>query len=477
MKRRTFVQVGAAAIGSPAVSIANAQPVAVDTKKWLRKDVSSLAPNAKDLVLYSQAVQAMKELSSKKPEDPRGWRRQAQIHEAHCPHQNWWFLPWHRAYLWYFEQCCRDLVGDDFSLPYWDWTQNPTIPAPFWKGTLAHRRAVTPNDAMPNETVGRQSITNLMEGMTLSSIYSDATLTDDQREAPAAGDLESQPHNSVHRRVGTDGANTFDMVTLLSPLDPIFWLHHANVDRLWASWFKGRGNGRAPTSALWREHQLTRFFDPMSKSFVAPKTEDTKDAEKWAAIYDRYEPSPPLPSANKPSVEFLGRVDALNVRTLASGVLFPSSGVRIGRAMTATISTSADLAKILARVPAAAAHTDAPRTQTVLRVEGVEPPKQGAVALRVFLNCKDPTVNTPVDDPAYVATVSFFGGNHGEHQHPYNFALNAEKTIQRLTAAGQYVPGSSNVDVTLIPVNLTDPSKPSELGLVKAARALLVGAE
>src|SRR5258705_4413787 len=26
------------------------------------------------------------------------------------------------------------------------------------------------------------------------------------------------------------------MRSFMSPLDPIFWLHHANVDRLWAQW-------------------------------------------------------------------------------------------------------------------------------------------------------------------------------------------------------------------------------------------------
>ena len=34
--------------------------------------------------------------------------------------------------------------------------------------------------------------------------------------------------------------------------DPIFWLHHSNVDRLWASW---NGWGRAnPATAAWRDH-------------------------------------------------------------------------------------------------------------------------------------------------------------------------------------------------------------------------------
>ena len=30
------------------------------------------------------------------------------------------------------------------------------------------------------------------------------------------------------------------MATENSPADPLFWLHHANVDRLWARWQQSR---------------------------------------------------------------------------------------------------------------------------------------------------------------------------------------------------------------------------------------------
>ena len=40
-----------------------------------------------------------------------------------CPHGNWYFLPWHRAYLLSYERAVRQLTGNnDFALPYWDWT-------------------------------------------------------------------------------------------------------------------------------------------------------------------------------------------------------------------------------------------------------------------------------------------------------------------------------------------------------------------
>ena len=46
-----------------------------------------------------------------------------------CSHQNWYFLPWHRAYLLAFEDICRHLSGDSaFALPYWDWVKHPNLP-------------------------------------------------------------------------------------------------------------------------------------------------------------------------------------------------------------------------------------------------------------------------------------------------------------------------------------------------------------
>jgi tyrosinase len=35
-------------------------------------------------------------------------------------------------------------------------------------------------------------------------------------------------------------------------LDPIFWVHHANIDRLWEVWLRRDPTHKNPTEALWR---------------------------------------------------------------------------------------------------------------------------------------------------------------------------------------------------------------------------------
>ncbi|KAF4345525.1 Tyrosinase [Fusarium beomiforme] len=42
--------------------------------------------------------------------------------------------------------------------------------------------------------------------------------------------LESRPHGAIHSAIGGD------MVPNTSPNDPIFFLHHTQIDRLWALW-------------------------------------------------------------------------------------------------------------------------------------------------------------------------------------------------------------------------------------------------
>ena len=122
LSRRHVLTHGAALTAAAALP-AEAQAQSV----LLRPNVSNLAPNHPILVSYRTAINAMKALPQS---DPRNWTRQAQIHQGNntvrCPHGNWYFLPWHRAYLLAFERICRQLSGNpSFALPYWDWTANP----------------------------------------------------------------------------------------------------------------------------------------------------------------------------------------------------------------------------------------------------------------------------------------------------------------------------------------------------------------
>lgn len=73
---------------------------------------------------YARAVAAMQ---SRDRNDPTSWRYLATIHDTECQHYSWFFLPWHRIYLHYFERVIRQTIADlggpsDWALPYWNYS-------------------------------------------------------------------------------------------------------------------------------------------------------------------------------------------------------------------------------------------------------------------------------------------------------------------------------------------------------------------
>jgi tyrosinase len=83
---------------------------------------------------------------NKWPEDRRSYNNLALIHQNHCQHGWERFLPWHRVYLYEFEQALQD-VCPGVTLPYWDWTmpmycpeqpENGSIIPPAFKAYLTN---------------------------------------------------------------------------------------------------------------------------------------------------------------------------------------------------------------------------------------------------------------------------------------------------------------------------------------------------
>src|SRR5262245_34028688 len=80
---------------------------------------------------------AMRELYAlnKWSEDSRSYNNLALIHQNHCQHGWERFLPWHRIYLYEFEQALQDHCPD-VTMPYWDWTMAQYSPATPYKGAI-----------------------------------------------------------------------------------------------------------------------------------------------------------------------------------------------------------------------------------------------------------------------------------------------------------------------------------------------------
>ncbi len=446
MHRRTFLQSFAAA---SAVQLWGA-----DTPVAKRKSASPTNPDPPELKGYKKAVALMKALPA---DDPRSWKAQANIHNDYCPHSNWWFLPWHRAYLYYFEAVCQDVLDDPkFTLPYWDWTRNQKLPAAFLdQNSPLYESQRESNVGIGAGIAGPSIIRTIMRSGSLVVPFSGSTTTDEQREESTTGQLEGGPHNGVHGTVGGT------MGTYLSPLDPIFWLHHCNIDRLWASWAGLHGNA-VPSQPLWGSHNLGTYYDPKQKKQVTVPTSDTKNAAQFNAVYDRLETLAARPRPVSPQLQsFVMGLKGELPRSAGPQAIFseavPAPATRGGTAMIFSVKPEQRQQTLLRSANA----------ETFLLIEGLPKPGNLTTAFRVFLNTKEVGPSTPVSSPGYAGSIAFFGdGEHAGHGGQRTFILDVATPLSALGPAS-----SANVDVALLPVNLSggatgEVSRPAKVQLL-----------
>ncbi|CAA6661363.1 unnamed protein product [Spirodela intermedia] len=218
-------------------------------------------------------------------------------------HRSWLFFPWHRAFLFFHERILGKLIGDDtFALPYWNW-DNPdgmVMPEFVNEGALNNEQRdythLPSNVADLNYHVGeirrqpeQQVAVNLafmyhqmVSGAKKPDLFLGCKLTAGPEGAcNGPGTIEGAPHNTLHTWVGS-GLNPEreNMGAFYSAArDPIFYPHHANIDRLWEVWRKLRESAVPDfTESAWLDSSFT-FYDENLR-FVRIKVRDCLDIAK-----------------------------------------------------------------------------------------------------------------------------------------------------------------------------------------------------
>jgi tyrosinase len=298
----------------------------------VRQDVATLGPGwNKTLLNYALAMQALDALPIA---DRTSWRFLGAMHGFdrdlwvdqsviastdkipndltaltfgnQCQHASWYFLPWHRGYLASFEAIVaakvKALTGDEWALPYWNYldSTNPDarrVPTAFLADTLP--------DGTPNplkKYPRRPGLTMLQPG--LRDAFSLAAMEEDDFIVGATnsigfgggitgdfaqfsqwtGGLEDNPHNTVHRLVGGNAGFMGD--PRLAALDPIFWLHHCNIDRLWEAWRNTPGKNMAADPRWLNGPADRRFIVPAPNG--AGVTFGGSDTLKGGKFYPTY---------------------------------------------------------------------------------------------------------------------------------------------------------------------------------------------
>jgi tyrosinase len=399
-----------------------------------RHDVAS-PEGAGMLRIFAEAVGRMMAL----PEgDPRGWMFQWHIHavpddrskaselarlyanssdpgrilaeavwdtcEAHFdPLRVNFFLPWHRMHLMSFERLVRGITGAaHFTMPYWNYTDpdRRALPPqfrspddPLWKPLFRADRNPGVNDGMAIDRVGEAPLgLNAM----MSPVYAD-TLDGD---AGFCANLDNAPHSAVHVDVGTREKGMGAVSWAAN--DPIFWLHHCNIDRIWASW--NRAGGRNPNS----EEYLRQVFTLVDETGepLQTKVADVSETVPLGYVYDRYldRPRGSVPFANVSDLRFTTHVAS---RELVGPV-------RLGAAPTLVRLAADGNHPYFARLRTASMA----RRPFYLRVAGVRITRQPGVSYEVHLDPM-PLAAPHRTSRSYVGTINVFGAIvHATHIGP-----------------------------------------------------------
>ena len=230
-------------------------------------------------------------------EHPLQWDNYAKIHALHCTepnvnhppvHWSWNFLPWHRGYLYFLERILANILttkfsidGTKFALPYWNWSKYQEIPntrlrnaiglsSPLFGYDLFQENMVNADDLGfdnsalcegnrgptltryqmdPKNELTQDSKDHVIEAMhyfsdsyvsfMLSAPFEQFAGKPVTNRQTGQGLLEQGPHNDGHDWVGSRIGKNRSMGTLRSAAgDPMFYLHHANIDRIWSLYDK-----------------------------------------------------------------------------------------------------------------------------------------------------------------------------------------------------------------------------------------------
>ncbi|MBU6464146.1 MAG: tyrosinase family protein [Bradyrhizobium sp.] len=449
---------------------------------FVRQSIASLTPT--QIASLRHGIQVM---MSRPATDPTSFRFQANIHGTYdamttpqemqswnnCEHGSYYFASWHRMFLYFFDRILRAASGDpNLVLPYWNWTDPAQRTLP-----LAFRQPADASNPLYIAPPGRPAAldagtASLGAGTVDYSAAFASTAFDSPGGSGASfggqiatpmqfngphGDLESQPHDVVHVALG---GLMSDPDTAAQ--DPIFWLHHANIDRMWNRWLAQGGGRSDATDTAWLNTRFT-FYDEAGHAvyLTGAEVEHTVGQLNY-----RYDDDPltlhrvPFPIATR---------DFIEARPVAAATEAPAAEAAPALAESAASAQARpiELAGTTTRVQVplteeassrmrALVANNAPR-QVFLRLDAIQYDKSNGVYYEVYVN---PPAGEKLDvhAPGYVGNLSLFGlkphAMEG-HAQPAAKDIYVEYDISHLVNQAMAV-NSKELTVVLVPRGLFD---------------------
>lgn len=235
------------------------------------------------------AYQAAYEISEQAPADERGYWAIARGHGFDlnlCHRDSRLFLTWHRAYLYVFEKTLnaalkakRNDPDIELTLPFWDWTESdPSTHA-------ANGLPIAVNDATYKDNTGNNQPNPLFRAksmyreqarrLTGDDVYTQRNAENFYRSIPEFrrdvadymneavyavfnSTFDRGAHGGVHVDVGGDMGSVVS-----AAYDPIFWLHHCMVDKVFFDW-----QNKHPQASISQHVRDSVVYGDMTGEFV-----------------------------------------------------------------------------------------------------------------------------------------------------------------------------------------------------------------
>ncbi len=254
--------------------------------------------------------------------------------------------------------------------------------------------------------------------------------------------LEGLPHNSVHNCIGglppISGGPWGNMTNNLSPVDPIFFLHHSNMDRLWDVWTRKQqalklpylpGKEDFPTYA----NEPFLFYVDGNGRQVGPST--AKDYISTSRFQYDYEPGFGESVVKPPSAALMK-----HAATSAKGLMK-------GNAATVMLPTNTIAAQLAANSP-----------ESLIALVTLPRPTEASPNRQFDVLVGAPSDETQVssDSPYYAGTIAFFGGE----MHMQGMSSDAtflvplpkrKEAFRGLGASGVAAAGNVGVTIRVVP--------------------------
>jgi polyphenol oxidase len=415
---------------------------------------------------------------------PLQWDQYVSTHAHHCTeqadyfpvHWSWFFLPWHRAYLFFLERHLANIVttifkgdGAKFALPYWNWETQRMIPntkeriaakkaSPFfgynldtddindpdpmnlalwdgYRGPTFDKPEMKPENEPGPNWQGHTALTlyftrpEYIQSL-LSKTFEDFAGKAVPQYPAGQGLLEMNPHNLIHDWVGSRYGSNRDMGVLrYAALDPIFSLHHANIDRIWSHY---QGQPESTVIGDWYR-QWFNFYD-LDGSLVSVSVEDTiKKMDNVRYEHSRFWLAGREPFVVKAPSQVERTVLVAESKTLTTGPI--------------TLKTTEAREKLSRLEPGRAAPTN-----SLLEIEVTGLSYSGKFYVRVFVNKENADLKTPVTDKHFVGLIGALD-SHASHGHAgieanYTFLVDVSKGVSNFY---DVAPPGKPFTITLVP--------------------------